>query len=85
MYVRVYVIFNAHNAKVIELLRRIIVFINLRLQVPPSGGGGGMGFYLLRIAATGSIFAACEAGMIPAKIPTAIQMTMAVNSMGNEM
>lgn len=37
--------------------------------------------YLERMAATGSILAACDAGMIPAKIPTVIQMMMVVASM----
>jgi hypothetical protein len=36
------------------------------------------------MATTGSIFAACEAGMIPARIPTKRQMMMVVNNMGKE-
>lgn len=41
-------------------------------------------FYDL-MATTGSIFAACEAGIIPAITPTAIQMNTVDTSMGTDM
>src|SRR5688500_889333 len=40
---------------------------------------GGQGAYLLLIATTGFIRAACEAGIIPARMPTTTQMPIDSN------
>ncbi len=42
-------------------------------------------FYLLRIATTGSIRAAIDAGMIPANIPIKIQIEMASERIPGDM
>lgn len=41
--------------------------------------------YFERIATTGSILAACDAGIIPASMPTVIQIIIVVMSMGTDM
>ncbi len=42
-------------------------------------------FYLLRIATTGSIFAAIDAGIMPASTPTMIQMlTASIQNIGRK-
>jgi hypothetical protein len=75
---------NEVEQKYIVGLKKLIeiYFAIISSMVPPSGGGGG--FYLLLIATTASIFAARLAGIIPAKMPTTIQIITAAISMGME-